>query len=204
LITLSKKRAIMEDEQIREFRRVQDEVLQKLRRHAFVEDCAARHVFQYLTFPAFTSPVAWDVFTRRRKGYSQEYLLLRSCWRKDIDAEKFRSPTERLKFPSSFKPTIEIHEVAVPALVLQEITQSLGDLSLPLAAPIAAFGVDGVNFELAIEQPNRTLAAKCRLSWWHKPPEAWQPLTKWLERVVPIFDNAWSFGGKALPVDHAS
>ena len=74
-------------------------------------------------------------------------------------------------------------------------------MKLPVGAPASAFGCDGVTFEIAIEQPPHyiALAAKCRLSWWDKPPEGWEALAAWVHRAESIFETAWAAPGAAAP-----
>ncbi|WP_437684039.1 hypothetical protein [Sorangium sp. So ce131] len=55
-----------------------DDVYAKLRIHAYVDDRYAGHVFQYLVLPSFGAPVAWDVFRRRREGYDDDHVLVRT------------------------------------------------------------------------------------------------------------------------------
>ncbi len=68
----------MDPEQIREYGQLHDEVVRKLRHHAYIDDRNIWHVFQYLALPSFTSPIAWDVFQRRRKDQPEEHVLIRS------------------------------------------------------------------------------------------------------------------------------
>ena len=63
-------------------------------------------------------------------------------------------------------------------------------------------GVDGVTYELAIEQPPHFIpfAAKCRLSWWAELPHEWTALTAWLQRAETVFESAWATRGDAAPM----
>jgi|GEM_PF-4740565 len=79
----------LDQEQAREYRRLQDDITTKLRHHAFVDDRDSLHAFQYLALPSFTPPVAWDVFRRRRRNQDDDFVLVRSCSMKragDADA----------------------------------------------------------------------------------------------------------------------
>lgn len=57
----------MDQELLREFDCLRNDIVPKLRSHAFVDNLSARHVIQYLVLPSCTPPVAWDVFRRGRK-----------------------------------------------------------------------------------------------------------------------------------------
>jgi hypothetical protein len=146
--------------------------------------------------------IAWDVFRRRRKDQPNEYILIRSCWRSDIDREKFCTPVERLRHPYPLVPTIEVHELPTPSTELEDLARDLGVLELPIGAVPTVGGLDGVTFEVAIEQPPDHIAfsARCRLSWWCEPPAAWSELRTWSRRAEVVFEVAWSARGNAASV----
>jgi len=191
----------LDQEQAREYRRLQDDMTTKLRHHAFVDDRGSLHAFQYLVLPSFTPPVAWDVFRRRRRNQDDDFVLVRSCWRSDLDLEKLQTPVERLRHPYPLIPTIEVHQLTCASRELARLAAELAAMKLPVGAPASAFGCDGVTFEIAIEQPPHyiALAAKCRLSWWDKPPEGWEALAAWVQRAESIFEGAWATQGAAAP-----
>lgn len=191
----------MDQEQAREYRRLQDDIATKLRHHAFVDDRDSLHAFQYLVLPSFTPPVAWDVFRRRSRNQDDDFVLVRSCWRSDIDLEKLQTSVERLRHPYPLIPTIEVHQLTSSSGDLASLAAELAAMRLPVGAPASVFGLDGVKFEIAIEQPPHhiALAAKCRLSWWHKPPETWEALAAWVQRAESIFDAAWANQEAAAP-----
>lgn len=191
----------LEQEQVREYGRLQDDIVAKLRHHAFVDDLNARHVFQYLILPTFTPPIAWDVFRQRRQGHEDDFVLLRSAWRSDSDLEKLRSPGERLRHPYPLIPSLEVHQLSAPSSELARLATELAALRLPIGAPPSVGGVDGVTYEVAIEQPPHYIAftAKCRLSWWHKPPVEWEELAAWVQRAEQVFESARVARGTAAP-----
>jgi hypothetical protein len=191
----------MEPEQIREFGQIRDEVTEKLRHHAYIDDRNAGHVFQYLIIPSFTPPISWDVF-RRRKGSLDAHVLLRSSWRCDLDQEKLGTPVERLRHPYPLIPSIEAHELSAPPGDLERLAQQLGAIELPIGAATEVCGVDGVTFEIAVGQPSYDigLSAKCRLSWWCDLPAPWVRLRLWLREAESVFEAAWSTRGDAGPV----
>ena len=192
----------MESEQIREFGQLRDEVTARLRHHAYIDDQNARHVFQYLILPSFTPPISWDVFRRRRKGSSNEHMLLRTSWWSDVDGEKLRTPVERLRHPYPLVPTIEVHELSAPSADLERLAQQLAAVELAIGASPEVGGVDGVNYEVAIEQPSSCIgqSARCRLSWWCQPPAAWSGLRAWAMEAENVFESAWSARREAGPV----
>ena len=56
-----------------------------------------------------------------------------------------------------------------------------------------------MTFEVAIEQPPAYLsfAAKCRVCWWVRPPDAWSALGDWVKRAEQVFESAWTIRGDA-------
>ena len=192
----------MDQEQIREYAELHDVVTRKLRHHAYIDDRNVLHAFQYFVLPAFTPLIAWDVFRRSRKDQPHEHVLIRSCWRSDMDQEKLCTPAERLRHPYPLVPTIEVHELSSPSADLERLAEDLGTLKLPIGASPAVAGVDGVTFEVAIGQPPDDLAfsARCRLSWWCEPPAAWGELRTWLTRAEKLFETAWTGRGNSAAV----
>jgi hypothetical protein len=187
----------LEQEQIREYGRLQHDVTTKLRQHAFIDDMDAWHVFQYLILPSFAPPVAWDVF---RRGHQDEHLLIRTACRSDVDLEKLRTPVERLRHAYPLVPTVEVHQLNATSSDLVRLGAELAALEFPIGAPATACGTDGVMYEVAVEQPSLLmLSARCRLSWWHKPPTEWAGLAAWTQRAETVFESAWAARGDAAP-----
>lgn len=194
----------MEQEQVREYGHLQDDIIVKLRHHTFVDGLEAQHVFQYLILPSFTPPIAWDVFRRRRRGHEDDFVLVRSAWWSDLDLEKLRSPVERLRYPYPLVPSVEVHQLNAASGELAQLAAELAALRLPIGAPPSVGGIDGVTYEVAIEQPPHysALTAKCRLSWWHKPPVEWAELAAWVQCAEAVFESAWAARGAAAPTPH--
>ncbi|MBL8084790.1 MAG: hypothetical protein JNN26_19360 [Candidatus Obscuribacter sp.] len=184
---IANERLTMEPEQSYEFRCLRDDVVQKMRHHTYVD--AATHVFQYLVLPAFTPTIAWDVFRRPRLGHSDDFILVRTTWRSDLDSEKVRTPVERLRHSRPLQPTIELNLLSVPSAELEQLSKELAELKLPIGAASHSYGIDGTFYEIAIDQSSvYSSSAKCRLSWWHTPPAQWPGVLEWIKRAAIIFD----------------
>jgi hypothetical protein len=183
----------VDPEQVREYGALSDAVTQKLRHHAYVDDQHLRHVLQYLILPSFTPPIAWDVFRQGSQELPGKHVLIRSCWQSDLDHEKLRTPPERARHPYPLAPTMEVHELTASSAELEQLAHDLEALELRIGATSRVFGCDGVTFEVAIDQPPETIAesARCRLSWWSEPPEAWRGLREWVGRAEDVFERAW-------------
>jgi hypothetical protein len=191
----------VEQEHVLEYGRLHKDVVVKLRHHAFVDGLEAGHVFQYLILPSFTPPISWDVFRRRRRGHEDDFVLVRSTWRSDLDLEKLRSPVERLRHPYPLIPSVELHQLNATSSEVAQLAAELAALRLPIGAPPSVGGIDGVTYEVAIEQPPHHIAltAKCRLTWWHRPPVEWDGLAAWVKRAEAVFESAWVARGTAAP-----
>ncbi|WP_437280055.1 hypothetical protein WME90_05700 [Sorangium sp. So ce375] len=191
----------MEAEQRIEYGTMTDDVYAKLRVHAYVDDRYAGHVFQYLVLPSFGAPVAWDVFRRRREGYDDDHVLVRTTWDCGADRSKFSTPVERLRHPYPLVPTIEVHQLAAPSDTLRELAVELAGLEIRIGS-LGVGGLDGTTYEIALDQPPHHIpfAAKCRLSFWHEPPTGWRGLGAWVSRAERVFIEAWSTHGPAARV----
>lgn len=181
---------------------LQEEMIVKLRHRAFVDHLNARHEFQYLVLPSFEPPIAWDVFRRRHVDHEDNYVLVRSAWRCDLDLQRLRTQAEPLPHPSLFVPSLAVHQLDAPSGELARLAADLAALRPALGAPPSVYGFDGVTYELAIEQPpyGSPLAAKCRLSWWREPPPGWEGVAAWVQRAEAVFEAAWAARGPAAPV----
>ena len=191
----------MNQEQTDELTQLDFALIPKLRGHGFVGRGFGMHIFQYMILPSFTPLIAWDVFLQRR-GSDLMYSLVRTCWRKDLDEEKLRTPSERSRHPYPLPPTIELHQVEIDQQTLGGMRNELREIHLPIGAQEWVCGVDGVSYEVAIGDPGYgfPLAPACRLSWWHEPPPAWSALKAWTQRAEAAFDEAWSTPGRKFPI----
>jgi hypothetical protein len=179
----------MDPEQVREYGSLEDAVTRKLRHHVYIDDSHLHHVFQYLILPSFEPSIAWDVFRQWSQELPDKHVLIRTCWRSDLDQEKLRTPVERTRHPYPLTPTIEVHELMASSGELEQLAHHLEELELPIGATRGVIGCDGVTFEVAIETNARS--ARCRLSWWCEPPEAWRGLRGWISRAEDVFETAW-------------
>jgi hypothetical protein len=188
----------LEPEQLIEFGTLAEDVFARLRTHTFVDDRYVGHVFQFLVLPSFDVPVAWDVFKRRREGYQDDHVLVRTAWDRGTDRMKLSTPEERLRHPYPLVPTIEVHQLAAPSDILRELAVEVARLEIKIGSR-ANYGLDGTTYEVAFEQPPRHIpfAAKCRLSYWEEPPAGWKGLSAWVLRAQRTFAEAWSAHGPA-------
>lgn len=184
----------MDSESAFQFHLLERDAINRLRAHAFIDDRNAHHVFQYFVVPSFTPAVSWDVFQRRRIGAENEYVLYRSCWRRDVDLEKFCAPSDQMRSLYPASPTIDVHRIGIDSPQLEAVGMALRVIAIPIGARDPFGGVDGVTYEVALEQPPHYFAspAKCRVSWWHEPPAEWQSLHDWSREVGRTFESFWA------------
>src|SRR5688572_17760260 len=72
--------------------------------------------------PSFQPSFRWSVYAPRRSANPMASYLV---WRSDVDAEKLRTPVERLKHPKELAPTIEHDAVDLDAKDIENFTQRI-------------------------------------------------------------------------------
>ncbi len=134
------------------------------------------------SFDDWSAYVLWEV-----RG---EWRLRRRIWRYLVDAEKLRTPVERLRHPRPLLPTIETREIAYGASEAEAAFERLASLRLRVL-PEGGGGhvLDGTDHEVALEDG----AASMRLRW-NPIPAAWAPLAESVEANVAAFDAALADG----------
>ena len=89
-------------------------------------------------------------------------------------------------------PTTYGADAELPFEEAKQLLDGLTALSFPPFLPADIFGLDGVTFAVHFGDAYRS----AKLSWWCKPPEAWQPL-------ADLYDDAIVRFEKFLPVSTA-
>jgi hypothetical protein len=159
----------MERENIAEWRNLEDSALKILRTG---EPNASLRFIQLLIIPSFEPVIAYDVHDVSRKDHPKNYLARYTCWRRDIDAEKFRTPLERLKYPRPLKPTFESKSFSITSKAVVEILDRFRTVSIPTFINRSALGLDGTAYEVEIGDQLQG----CRFHWWEEQPAEWQAL----------------------------
>lgn len=170
---------------------------QALRNEAHAALCAGDWMLRLGVFPAFHAPEVIGIGTasrrvvRDRKLRSETLHQLRSRrWSLAEDAEKVRTPVERLRHPRQLIPTIVTRSVFVERELIQQYTSPLASISIPAFPMCEAAGTDGVSYTLFTTSFSHTL----ELRWWHDHPEQWRPLMAWFDqtrkRLTSILDSA--------------
>jgi hypothetical protein len=104
-----------------------------------------------------------------------------TIWRSDLDAEKLRSPVERLKYPRDLDPTIEGDTVWLTEDVVKDIEQRIQGISIPiyLGEP-QVIGCDGTRFEFHYD----ALFYGATIHWWEDHPNEWRSFTNTITRII--------------------
>lgn len=182
----------MTQEQGEEFGRLREKITTQLRQREFINAPTARPVFQFLVLPTWAPLTAWDVY--RRGDVEGSLTLVRSCWRWDVDVEKFRSPIERLKHPGQISPTLEINQLNVDPDSLRQLVAELPLVEMhPEPSPNVT--LDGVRYELAVCPPSVCLPSAEPFSEqrnaWSNASAGRPKLTAWTDKATLLFTQAW-------------
>jgi hypothetical protein len=135
--------------------------------------------------PSFDDWRAYELWELRG-----EWRLRRRVWRHLVDAEKMRTPVERLRHPRPLLPTIETREIPYGASEAEAAFERLASLRLRVL-PEGGGGLvlDGADHEVALEDG----AASMRLRW-NPTPAAWAPLAETVDVLLAAFDAALADG----------
>ncbi len=150
------------------------------------------HICQLLILPSFENSVSWDVTETRAKENQPRWY--RTCWRRDIDLEAFRSPVERLRHPRPYRPTIEAGWYPIDPGQFGALIEKFRATPIPLDASENIGGVDGTTYELAFSR----YFTKARIRWWARMPEAWKPLEPIVIEMFELFEATWNRGPHQL------
>jgi hypothetical protein len=172
---------------------IRNSVSHALREGSYLERQRTVTICRLVTLPSFGNPVGWDLLQFRhshKEGFQSR--LYRSCWRMDLDAEAFRSPVERAKYPKPFQPTIEIDYELVEMTWVESLGKDLQKCCLPLSVPNTPMGLDGTMLELVVGDS----FCQARIAWWSRLPAEWkdlQPILTKLDRLIAV---AWKDRGR--------
>ena len=143
----------------------------------------------YSVFPAFEDCVSVFVMT---SSDSASTIAVRSRWNRDCDHAVFQSPTERIKHPETFEPTIASDELSVSASKLDSLIESTQRLSLPIDPAYDGLGCDGVTYELRFGHG----FFFSRLQWWVKLPKRWKTLEPLITKLDALIAAPSASEGK--------
>lgn len=115
---------------------------------------------------------------------SDQYQLVRTRWRMDVDEQKLATPlkvpSERFRHHGPPKPTIETDVRPLAAGQVEAIRQRLLKIPVPLPLRPTSFGADGVFYELYVESSFTEMTLK----WWCDTPPGWEPLATAFHEIM--------------------
>ena len=134
---------------------------------------------QVIEMPSFLPWTSWELYKVHNRELNSA-LLVEAVWLLDIDAEKFRDPMTRLRYPQVIQPTISVRVSSVAEELLLSTVSELGALVLPADPGPAPLVIDGTSYEIAAGEG----FAFVRYHLTDSPPERWLPLHDWASRWI--------------------
>ncbi|HYM77941.1 MAG TPA: hypothetical protein VE377_18345 [Candidatus Dormibacteraeota bacterium] len=187
----------MEQEQMDEFKQLQNEAMLRLRaganRRGFVRGVQASVLPSFdncrtyeLMFPAKLAKAPQS--QRPASAWNEPSLAVRTLWRRSTDAEKFSDPVVRLKHGVGMRlqPTIEDLDVNLDTESVSALLSRASELTVPPHILNYTFGLDGTGYELVFGQ----LFVQSRFQWWCQAPAPWEPLSVLLQEIEMMVEGA--------------
>ncbi|MEK6702973.1 MAG: hypothetical protein AABZ53_11970 [Planctomycetota bacterium] len=125
--------------------------------------------------PSFADSV---VVGLHRSGWDLRVVERR--WDRAADAEKFRSPVERMKHPRVLTPTLQERAVPTDKAGARQIRALLGEAAMPLRTSSEVLGLDGTRYSIIVSESMHS----AHVSWWESFPAEWLP-------VMRAFGSMW-------------
>ncbi len=141
-------------------------------------------IFRVGIFSNYELPARYGVYQNYRQ--SDKYFGIIKRWRQDTDLNKLRNPTERLKHPKHLKPTIENYSFELEIGFIQNILDELKAITLPVfIGDYSLKDSDRINYEIELG----SLFSTSRFYWSEKCPSEWEPLKKFIQKIVQLLDK---------------
>lgn len=169
----------MLQEYIAEWSGLMDHALSVIRTGAQVRERGTRRAFQLVVIPTFDVVTSWELFRSSSTGPTEAFDVAVVSWDQPADAEKFRAPTERLKYGPSVAPATRLRRVSVPAEHARSMIASLGSVRVPFLPGEHPIGADGTMFRISVGDP----FAGSSFEWWESGPKAWSDLVNAVQNI---------------------
>jgi hypothetical protein len=144
---------------------------------------------QLLVMPSFEPAISYEIYKALSRRQLRGYFAVITRWRRDVDAEKFRTPIERLKYPRPLNPTFESKSFELTPEFVNGILDRFKAVSVPALTDMETLGLDGTIYEVGLGDSFHW----SRFHWWEELPAEWQSLhtafqdtLQELERVAAI------------------
>lgn len=140
-----------------------------------------RHVYSLWVDPSFEPPYCWTFYTPLPNAKDKDAFASFLIWRRDLDSEKLRSPTERLRYPTPLLPTIESDTVPLTDSEIQTFQDRIRGISVPIyVGPPKFVGCDGTGYRFRCDE----MFYGAAVHWWEDQPVEWLPFTKVVQEIV--------------------
>jgi hypothetical protein len=131
--------------------------------------------------PSFQPWISWELYGQKRGNDTVDSaVLVEAVWRADIDADKFRDPVTRLRYPQVIEPTISVSVNNVGEDFLFQTVGELRELVVPVDPGPVPLLIDGTCFEMIAGNG----FAVVTYHWPERPPDAWLALHDWASRWI--------------------
>lgn len=143
-----------------------------------------KFLFQFIEEPSLSgSTIGWQVYRRHRNQESPiSHIGARTEWCHAVDAEKFRTPVERLKYPLvGLRPTICRRQLSLDSPFIEPMWSDICRASIPFRIGEAHIVLDGVDYEFTFGDS----WANMEIHWKYNGPDEWQALIK---PVMALYD----------------
>ena len=184
----------MEEKHLREFTRLQDEALARLRagvdRKGYV--CQLRAI----AMTSVEDSVAYQILLPARSSNvsgadAMPAVAAMTVWKRSVDTEKFRTPVVRLKHGfDPLQPTMEETQVGIPLETVTKLLSKAGTVTVPVHIPEHSWGVDGTSYELMVGR----VFVQGRFNWWCDAPRGWEPLADLFDEIATLVKSAVGAG----------
>jgi hypothetical protein len=156
----------------REFQSLRETAKQRLR--DIPESGSYRHVFSLWVKPSFAPAYRCTLYAPLPFARGERPFASFTIWRSDLDAEKLRTPVERLRHPKDLAPTIEDDTLWLTAPDVEDFEGRFRGIAVPLyLGPATVAGCDGTSFEFRCDE----ILYGTSVHWWEDQPPEWRPFT---------------------------
>ncbi|MEM9542883.1 MAG: hypothetical protein AAGA60_25750 [Cyanobacteria bacterium P01_E01_bin.42] len=135
--------------------------------------------------PAFDNPINCRLVRKHTIQNNASYVAVYTSWKHLEDLEKFRTPTERLKYPEKLSPTIISIQIDLESIYVEQLMHQFENISIPSYVSNHSIGCDGVFYKLILGDD----FLNASYQWWCEPPEKWQSLEKIVNDILDYIRN---------------
>ena len=175
----------MDNEQFKEWGWFQERATEIVRRGNTPTVRGGQCLFQIMMLPSFEPVVGWQVFQKVSQSKEKDCFAIRTCWKRNEDAQKFTSPIERLKHPRELNPTIQTEIFNLSEGTIESFIKQFRSVKVPAFVEVSNIGTDGTSYEFSFDH----LFLSAHYTWWEEPPAEWKELYDAVIQAIHYFEN---------------